>query len=193
MVFSYHVQACIFYPWQGRDVVLPEVFLYDDGGGIAMGFNHREEHTDERMMIIQANIDDMNPELTSYISDCLFEKGANDVYWIPIIMKKGRPGIMLNVLVSDEKLSDMEHIIFKETTTIGLRYIRTACHRLGRKFLDVATEWGTVSVKVGIHNGEVVHYAPEFKHCEEIAKRAGVPLKQVYDEVRKRFDSSQLE
>lgn len=152
-----------------------------------MSFQHREEHIDDHMLMIQANIDDMNPELCSYIGELLFEQGANDVFWIPIIMKKGRPGVMLNVLVAEAELARMEEIIFRETTTIGLRYLRASCHRLGRDFHRVDTQWGPISVKAGYHQGKLVQFAPEFKECEQAAKRNGVPLKQVYDEVRRRF------
>jgi uncharacterized protein (DUF111 family) len=149
-----------------------------------MNFNHAEEHTDENMLLIQANIDDMNPELCSYIADLLFNKGANDVYWIPIIMKKGRPGIMLNVLIARELCSVMEEIIFKETTTLGLRHIQASCHRLGRKYTKVATQWGEISIKLGFYQGELVQYAPEYNQCEAIAKKFEVPLKSVYDQAR---------
>jgi uncharacterized protein (DUF111 family) len=150
-------------------------------------FNHKEEHVDEDMLIIQANVDDMNPEWCSYVADRLFEAGANDVYWIPIIMKKGRPGVMLNVLVQEDKLERMESIIFAETTTIGLRYMRASCHRLAREFVRVDTPWGEISVKVGYHQGKMVQFAPEFRECEQAAQAHGIPLKQVYDEVRRRF------
>ncbi|MCZ8513777.1 DUF111 family protein [Paenibacillus filicis] len=152
-----------------------------------MAFEHRVEHVDESMLIIQANLDDMNPEHTSYITDLLFEQGANDVYWIPIIMKKGRPGVMLNVLIEESAAERMEGIIFRETTTLGLRYVRATCHRLGREFYSVDTPWGPIHVKAGFHGGELVQFAPEFKECEQAAKSYGIPLKQVYDDVRSRF------
>lgn len=152
-----------------------------------MPFDHREEHIDDRMLILQANIDDMNPEYCSYVTDLLLEQGANDVYWIPIIMKKGRPGVMLNVLTDDEGAKRMEEVIFRETTTLGLRYLRASCHRLGREFHRVDTPWGPIQVKAGFHQGELVQFAPEFKECEQAAKTHGVPLKQVYDEVRRQF------
>jgi uncharacterized protein (DUF111 family) len=154
-------------------------------------FNHRDEHVDEQMLLVQANIDDMNPEWTTYISDKLFAEGANDVYWIPIIMKKGRPGIMLNVLVEASRLGVIEEIIFSETTTLGIRYLHASCHRLAREFQIVETKWGPLSVKIGIHQGEIVQYAPEFKECEEIARLHQVPLKAVYEEVRMKFQESQ--
>jgi uncharacterized protein (DUF111 family) len=152
-----------------------------------MDFGHREEHVDEEMLVLQANIDDMNPELCSYVGELLFEAGANDVYWIPIIMKKGRPGIMLNVLLNEDKLSGVEEVVFRETTTIGIRYMAASCHRLGRTFTEVVTPWGVVSVKAGYHKGKLVQFSPEFKDCERLARDYGVPLKRVYEEARARF------
>ncbi len=156
------------------------------GGGV-LNFEHGEEHRDPEMMVIQANLDDLNPEISVYVSEALFEAGANDVYWVPIIMKKGRPGLMLNVLVNRERIAEMEKIIFEETTTLGVRYIAAECHRLGRKMVEVATEWGTVSVKAGYREGKLVQFAPEYRECEQIAKRCQVPLKTVYDRVRANF------
>jgi uncharacterized protein (DUF111 family) len=156
---------------------------------IVMEFGHRDEHVDKDMLIMQANIDDMNPEWTSYITDQLFAGGANDVYWIPIIMKKGRPGIMLNVLVDESHLGEMESIIFSETTTLGIRYLHASCHRLAREFVTVTTKWGPATVKVGYHQGRRVQMAPEFKECEQIAKAYQVPLKEVYEEVRRAASS----
>lgn len=152
-----------------------------------MGFDHGEEHMDDSMLLVQANIDDMNPEYTPYISDRLFEAGANDVYWVPIIMKKGRPGLMLNVLVHEDGLGAVENVMFSETTTLGLRYMRASCHRLGRQFYPVHTQWGTVRVKAGYYKGELIQYAPEFSECEAIAREQQVPIKRVYDEVKRQF------
>jgi hypothetical protein len=162
-----------------------------DGQGGERVERHKDEHIDTQMLVIQANIDDMNPEMTPYVADKLFEAGANDVYWIPIVMKKGRPGVMLNVLASRDKLEEMERIIFRETTTIGLRYSEVVCHRLGRQSVQVETAWGAVRVKAGYFGGELVQYAPEYRDCEQIARTSGLPLKQVYDEVRRRFQEMQ--
>jgi len=163
------------------------ISIYIGFGGMSVGFQHRDEHIDDGMLLLQANIDDMNPELCSYIGELLFEAGANDVYWIPIIMKKGRPGVMLNVLTDEKQLDRLEEVIFCETTTIGLRYMRASCHRLGREFRQVTTPWGPIHVKVGYHKGQMVQFAPEFKECELAARTHSVPLKQVYDEVRRQF------
>jgi uncharacterized protein (DUF111 family) len=177
---------------------MPVPFIYIRGIGLIrlekrkrkgrkLVFDHRNEHVDEHMVLLQANLDDMNPEFSSYVMDRLFEAGANDVYWIPIIMKRGRPGMMLNVLVAEEHLERMEAIVFAETTTLGLRYLKADVHRLGRQFVRVATEWGPITVKLGYHRGELVQMAPEFKECEEAAKRHGVPLKHVYEQVRRNY------
>lgn len=152
-----------------------------------MAFDHRDEHVDDHMLLVQANLDDMNPEWVSYVMDKLFDAGANDVYVVPIIMKRGRPGIMLNVLVVEERLSLIEGIIFSETTTLGIRYLHASCHRLAREFERVETQWGVLTVKVGYHAGKLVQYAPEFKECEQVASRHGIPLKDVYEEVRMAF------
>lgn len=148
---------------------------------------HGEEHVDDGMVILQANLDDMNPEWTTYVAELLFAAGANDVYWIPIVMKRGRPGVMLNVLASREAAPRMEGIVFRETTTLGIRRIEASVHRLGRRMVAVDTPWGPVTVKVGYAGGEAVQYAPEYRECAAIAEREGVPLKAVYDEVRRAY------
>lgn len=152
-------------------------------------FYHRDEHIDEGLIQLQANIDDMNPELCPPIIDKLLQLGVNDAFWIPIIMKKGRPGMMLNVLVDEQRLDAVKTLIFQETTTLGVRYTPMHCHRLARNILKVETVWGPVSVKVSFHKGEEVGYAPEYSDCEKIAQKYNLPLKQVYDEVRAAYRS----
>ncbi len=153
-----------------------------------MNFDHRQEHVDEEMLILQANIDDMNPELCPYIGEQLLAHGANDIYWIPIIMKKGRPGLMLNVYVHEDKREAMERIIFTETTTLGIRNFRAACHRLGRETVQVSTIWGDIRIKVGYLNEKPVQIAPEFTDCERAAKEHRVPLKLIYEEAKRQFE-----
>jgi uncharacterized protein (DUF111 family) len=148
---------------------------------------HAEEHVDDGMVLLQANLDDMNPEWTTYVADLLFAEGANDVFWVPIIMKRGRPGIMLNVLAAAVEADRLERIVFRETTTLGIRRIAASVHRLGRRMVKVPTSWGSVSVKIGYSGGEEVQYAPEYRECAAIAEQHGVPLKAVYDEVRRAY------
>ncbi len=143
------------------------------------------EELDRDMLQIQVNIDDMNPEGYSYVLDRLFEAGARDAYIIPIIMKKGRPGNQLSILAKKSDLEAIEDIIFKETSSIGLRYTAITVHRLEREILTVETPWGKVDVKIGFLKGKVVNVAPEFDDCVRAAQKGKIPLKNVYDFVKK--------
>lgn len=142
------------------------------------------EHEDNGMIKMEVNLDDIPGEWLGYVMDLLFEEGANDVFYTPIYMKKNRPGTMLQLLCSQEKVEAMKNILFRETTTLGIRYYPLTVHRLERVFESVMTEWGSVTVKKGLYNGEVVQWAPEYEDCKRIANSLGIPLKQVYDRVR---------
>jgi uncharacterized protein (DUF111 family) len=174
-----HIFLKKFLSWRKKGVVK----LVFDGA-------HAEEHIDDGMVLLQANLDDMNPEWTTHVADLLFAAGANDVYWVPIIMKRGRPGVMLNVLTDEKTVERMEEIVFRETTTLGVRRLRASVHRLGRRLVPVATEWGKIAVKVGVYRGEEVQYAPEYRECAAVAEKYGIPLKSVYDEVRRLYRES---
>lgn len=144
-------------------------------------FEHKIEHTESEMVLLQANIDDMNPEFCPYVGERLLDAGAHDVFWIPILMKKGRPGFMLNVLTHTKRLDEIEEIVFEETTTLGIRYLWTECKRLERYWERVSTQWGEIRVKIGKRAGKVVQFAPEYSDCESAAKAHRVPIKQVYE------------
>ncbi|AXC14884.1 hypothetical protein ACPOL_5636 [Acidisarcina polymorpha] len=133
-----------------------------------------------RVGIIETTIDDATPEVLSYAADKLLAAGASDVYRIPVQMKKGRIGIQLTILCSPERAEELQKIVFRETTTLGLRYREEEKTSLTRSFISVDTEWGAVRIKVGsLENGEVVNYAPEYEECRSIAEKHAVPLKQV--------------
>lgn len=146
---------------------------------------HGEEHIDEGMVMIQANLDDSSPEWMAYAMERLLAAGANDVSFLPMTMKKSRPGMLLQVLCYQSDLEMMKRIVFTETTTFGLRYFPVAVHRLGRRFAKVATRWGDVRVKLGFHRGERVQVSPEYEMCARLAKEAGVPLHTIYTEARR--------
>lgn len=143
------------------------------------------EHIDDEMIKMEVNLDDMPGEWLGYVMDLLFEAGANDVFYTPIYMKKNRPGILLQLLSSRHKMKDMEEILFKETTTLGVRYYPLSVHRLERHFKSAETMWGSVTVKEGYFKGKLVQRAPEYEECKEIAKSQNIPLKQVYEQVWK--------
>lgn len=141
---------------------------------------HEDEHIDESMVLVQANIDDSTPEWLGYVMDKLFKAGANDVNLLPLTMKKGRQASMLQVLCYQSSLDRVKQLLFTETTTFGLRYFPVACHRLARRFHTVTTPWGKISVKLGYLSGERVQIAPEYDECAQMASQEGVPLKKVY-------------
>jgi len=149
---------------------------------------HGKEHKEGEMVLLQTNIDDMNPEFCPYIGERLLAAGAHDVFWIPILMKKGRPGFLLNVLTHAKRLDAIEQIVFEETTTLGIRYIWTECKRLERYWEEASTPWGVIRVKVGKREGKIVQFAPEFADCEAAAKAHQVPIKAVYDAAKRGFD-----
>lgn len=147
-----------------------------------------EEHIDKQMVKMEVNLDDTPGEWLGYVMDELFEGGANDVYYTPIYMKKNRPGVLLQLLCSNKNMETMKEILFKETTTLGVRYYPLTVHRMERTFTKVETEWGPVTVKQGVQHGEVLQNAPEYEECKAIAQQYNLPLKQVYERVWKLLD-----
>lgn len=131
------------------------------------------------VIVIDANIDDMNPQNFGYVTEKLLAAGALDVFTIPIQMKKGRPGHLLQVLSPADGVDALSRIIFQETTTIGIRHYPAARTTLDREFVDVETEYGSVRMKVSRMNGEAVNFAPEYEDCARIAREKNVSLKLV--------------
>lgn len=137
--------------------------------------------TRERAYMVLTNIDDMNPEFYDHVMELLFVAGASDVWLTPILMKKTRPAVTLQVLASSTALERVKEVLFRETNTLGLRILSVEKEAAERDFLEVETAWGKVRVKKGMLAGEVVNLAPEFADCREVARRTGVPLKRVYE------------
>lgn len=135
---------------------------------------------EETVMVLEANIDDMNPEFFDFVFERLFENGALDVFLVPIQMKKNRPGSLVRVLCPEARLHDVARVIFLETSTIGIRFDRWNRFCLEREIVRVVTEYGEIMVKLALLDGRVVNSAPEYEDCREQAKRCGVSLKNVY-------------
>lgn len=134
-------------------------------------------HSD--ITVIETNIDDMNPQVYEYVMDKLFKAGALDVYLTRIIMKKGRPGIKLTVLCDDNKKDKIADIIFKETTSIGIRCQKTGRKTLEREIRTAKTKYGKVNVKVSrLENGKE-KISVEYEDCKKIAKKFNIPLLEV--------------
>lgn len=139
-------------------------------------------NTAEEVIVIEANIDDMTPQNFGYVTEKLLAAGALDVFTLPVQMKKGRPGHLLQVLAPAGTADVLSRIIFQETTTIGIRRHRVNRTTLDREFVEVETEYGKVKIKVSRLDGEVVNFAPEYEDCARIARERNVPLKKVQAE-----------
>jgi uncharacterized protein (TIGR00299 family) protein len=131
------------------------------------------------VVVIEANIDDMTPQNFAYATEKLLAAGALDVFTIPIQMKKARPGQLLQVLASSETVDGLIQVIFRETSTIGIRRYPVERSILDREFVEVATEFGNVNIKVSRLDGEEMNAAPEYEDCVRIAQEKNVPLKRV--------------
>ena len=143
-------------------------------------------HTDESYCI-ETNIDDMNPEFYPFVMEKIMNAGAMDVFLVPIIMKKGRPGILLNALVEPGRENPVIETIYRETTTIGLRITKTGRKKLPRVLKVIKTEFGDVQVKIVERDGRKI-VVPEFEECRRIAIEKNIPLDTVYRAIQDRSE-----
>jgi uncharacterized protein (TIGR00299 family) protein len=140
--------------------------------------------TDEKLWMLETNIDDVSPQVLGHVMDRAFELGALDCYFTPVQMKKNRPGVLLSVLCAREQKETLMKLLFTETTTLGIRTYEVARRALRRSMVRVETVYGPIDVKVAHLNGSVVNEMPEFEQVRAAATKAGVPLKVVEDAVR---------
>jgi uncharacterized protein (DUF111 family) len=136
--------------------------------------------TRESLLVLEANLDDLPAEVLATLIETCLVAGAVDAWLTPALMKKGRPGHVLSVLCGDEVAWAVEEVVFRHSSTLGVRRTRHERDALERSYEEVETPWGAVRVKVGHLGGEIVNRAPEFEDCRRLAERAGVPLKEVY-------------
>ena len=127
----------------------------------------------------------MNPEFYGYVEEKLFEIGALDVVKTPIFMKKGRPAIKLSILVNNNCEKEVLDVIFKESTSIGVRKYKVEKIMLNREFSKVKTKYGEVTIKNSFYKGELVKYKAEYEDCRNIAIHNNIPIEKVYKEVNK--------
>jgi uncharacterized protein (TIGR00299 family) protein len=145
----------------------------------------------ETISILEANLDDLNPQVFGYVMDRLLEAGALDVFATPVQMKKNRPGTLLTVLAKTEDADKLSQIIFAETTTLGVRRRQEIRQTLARRWERVGTKWGEVRIKIASMNGSVSNYAPEYEDCRRIAEEQKVPLKAVMMDAMEAYARSQ--
>jgi uncharacterized protein (TIGR00299 family) protein len=144
-------------------------------------------HDEDASVVIETSIDDMNPQVYDYLIEKLMQQGAQDAYLTPIIMKKGRPAILLSVLTDKTKSDIVLDTIFRETTSIGVRIQEVGRKKLSREIREVDTVYGKIRIKISRRGDEVLTATPEYEDCRRIAEEKQVPLKQVMEEAKNQF------
>jgi pyridinium-3,5-bisthiocarboxylic acid mononucleotide nickel chelatase len=134
----------------------------------------------EALLVIETNIDDLNPELYDHVMERLLGAGARDVYLTPVHMKKNRPGIVLSVLCHESDSEQLSAMMLNETSAIGVRYYPVRRRILERSIREVSTAYGPVRIKVAMAPDSHENVAPEYDDCKRIATEKGVPIKRVY-------------
>ena len=137
---------------------------------------------DEEIAVIEANLDDMNPQIYGYFLEKALAAGALDVYTTPVQMKKNRPGTLLTVLCRPQDTNGLMSLIFAETTTFGARMYRAQRRALPRELVSVTTSFGEVHLKISRVNSRILHVAPEYDDCRLLARKTGTPLKDILAE-----------
>jgi uncharacterized protein (TIGR00299 family) protein len=139
----------------------------------------------EEITVLEANVDDMTPQVFGYVMEQALQNGALDAFGTPVQMKKSRPGMLLTVLCRTEDSQSLTKLILVETTTLGVRMRKESRAALTRRHVNVRTKWGEVRMKLANLNGSISNYAPEYEDCRQIAKEKKVPLKTVMQEAIK--------
>jgi uncharacterized protein (TIGR00299 family) protein len=151
---------------------------------VLIGETESQAATDERLWMIETNLDDASPQIIGHVMERVLELGALDCFFTPVQMKKNRPGVLLSVLCDRGEKEAVMRLLFTETTTLGLRSYEVERRALQRSVVHVETPYGPIDVKVAHLDGRVVNEMPEFEQCREAALKAKVPLKVVEDAAR---------
>jgi uncharacterized protein (DUF111 family) len=133
------------------------------------------------MVVLETNIDNMNPEFFGHVMTRLFAAGARDVWMTPIYMKKNRPATLLSVLALEQDQAHVAEMMMRETSTLGVRAYPVARFEAERRMENVVTEYGQIPVKLKLLDGEALSAAPEYDACLRVAQERGLPLAQVYN------------
>lgn len=165
-----------------RDLEIPNVLRG------YLGFFSDSKYSNHRNVLIETNIDDMNPEIYGYLMEKLFEKGALDVHYIPVYMKKNRPGIKVSVLCPISKKDEIITTLLTETTSIGVRILYPEKIKIQREVKEVKTKYGKAKVKIARYNSKIINISPEYESCRKLAEKTGKPLKEIYNIIQKRTE-----
>jgi len=144
---------------------------------------------DEEIAVVEANLDDMNPQIYGYFLEKALAGGALDVYTTPVQMKKNRPGTLLTVLCRPQDTNSLMSLIFAETTTFGARTYRAQRRALPRELVSVTTSFGEVRIKISRVNGRILHVAPEYDDCRKLAVEKNIPLQRVIAEALRSYEA----
>ncbi len=167
-----------------KDPAVPNVLRLFLGKTSANAAKADDIETGEAVMI-ECNIDDMNPELYNPLMENLFSAGAQDVFFTPIIMKKSRPAITVSVLCDAGQQKTMEDILWLNSSTFGLRSFRVSKSMLQREMSKVKTKYGEIRIKNGCFNGRIIKSKPEYEDCRRLAKENGVSIQEIYESMAK--------
>jgi hypothetical protein len=168
-----------------REFSIPNLLRVSIGEKILRDRDLMDGYVHDEALLIETNIDDMNPEFYNYIMDKLFSQGALDVFLTPIQMKKNRPAQMLSIIVYEQNLKEILEVLFSESTTLGVRIKEVKRLKLTQANFIAETKYGKIKVKVGIFKEDIKTIAPEYQDCQKIAQQYQVPLKEVYGEAKK--------
>jgi len=149
---------------------------------VGESLQHLETEFDEEIRVIEANLDDLNPQVYGYFAEKALAAGALDVFTTPVQMKKGRPGTLLTLLCKPENARKLTDLVFAETTTFGLRSYTAERRILPREWQSVQTRFGEVRMKIARVNGKVLQVSPEYEDCRKLAEEKKVALREVMDE-----------
>ncbi len=146
-----------------------------------------ESQSEDEVVVLEANLDDLSPQIIGYLTDRLLAEGALDVFTTAVQMKKSRPGTLLTVLAKPQDEPKMRTLLFRESSTLGIRSRREKRHILPRRHESAQTPWGEVRIKVGSMAGADSQFAPEYEDCRRIAAEHHVPLKTVMQEALRQY------
>lgn len=149
---------------------------------VILGEQDADAHADQ-VLILEANIDNMNPEIYDYLMDRLFAAGALDVSLAPLQMKKNRPGVLLKIICRPEKKGELSAVVFQESTTSGIRCYQAERIKLPRRVKKIHTPYGRLEVKIVTYPDGSIAASPEYEQCKMIAQKCRIPLKKVYLEI----------
>ena len=143
--------------------------------------------------VLEANLDDMNPQIFGYLLEKALAAGALDVFGTPVQMKKSRPGTQVTILCKPEDEAKFQEMLFAETTTLGVRSHLVERRALPREFVKVSTRFGEIRIKIAREDGRVQHASPEFEDCRKLAEEKNVPLREVMEQAMLRFEELHMQ